>query len=73
MARAINRQDHILHLHAAAVLHAGRLLLFPADSGRGKTVLTARLLSLGCEYFSDEAVLLRRDGSCGRSPAARCR
>jgi hypothetical protein len=70
MARAINRQDHILHLHAAAVMHAGRLVLFPADSGKGKTVLTARLLSLGCEYFSDEAVLLRRDGTVRPIPGA---
>ncbi len=70
MARAINRHDHILHLHGAAVMHAGRLVLFPADSGSGKTVLTARLLSLGCEYFSDEAVLLRRDGTVRPVPGA---
>jgi len=63
MARAINRHDHVLHLHSAAVMHAGRLVLFPAGSGNGKTLLAARLLSLGCEYFSDEAVLLRRDGT----------
>jgi hypothetical protein len=41
-ARAISRQHHILHLHAAAVLHAGWLILQAAESGGGKTVLTAR-------------------------------
>lgn len=70
MARAIARHDHVLHLHAAAVGHAGRLMLLPASSGNGKTVLTARLLSLGCEYFSDEAVLLRRDGTVRPIPTA---
>lgn len=70
MGRAISRQHHILHLHAAAVLHAGRLVLLPGDSGKGKTVLTARLLSLGCRYFSDEAVLLRRDRMARPVPGA---
>ena len=70
MARAIVRHDHVLHLHAAAVAHAGHLMLLPASSGNGKTLLTARLLSLGCEYFSDEAVLLRRDGTVRPIPTA---
>lgn len=62
-ARAVRRQDHILHLHAAAVMHAGRLVMLPASSGSGKTLLTARLASLGCRYMSDETVLLLRDGT----------
>jgi hypothetical protein len=70
MARAIARHDHVLHLHAAAVAHGGRLMLLPASSGNGKTLLTARLVSLGCEYFSDEAVLLRRDGTVRPMPTA---
>jgi len=36
--------------------------MLPAGSGSGKTTLTARLLAMGCEYFSDEAVLWRRGG-----------
>jgi hypothetical protein len=70
MARAIGRKDHVLHLHSAAVLHEGRLLLLPGSSGSGKTVLTAQLLSLGAVYFSDEAVLLRRDGTVPPIPTA---
>ena len=70
MARAIARHDHVLHLHAAAVTHAGRLVLFPAASGSGKSVLTAQLLARGCGYFSDDAVLLRRDGTMRPIPVA---
>jgi hypothetical protein len=45
-------------------------MLLPASSSNGKTLLTARLLSLGCEYCSDEAVLLRRDGTVRPIPTA---
>jgi len=69
-ARAIDRHDHILHAHAAAVEHAGRLIVFPAAGGAGKTLLTARLLSLGATYFSDETALLRRDGTMRPIPTA---
>jgi hypothetical protein len=58
--RAIRRQDHILHLHAGAVVKNGTLVLLPARSGSGKTSLTARLVATGCEYFTDEVVLLER-------------
>lgn len=59
--RAIRQQDHILHLHAGAVMKNGKLVLLPAKSGSGKTTLTARLVAAGCEYFSDETVLFERD------------
>ena len=36
MARAIARHDHVLHLHAAAVAHAGRLMLLPASSAMAR-------------------------------------
>jgi len=70
MARAIGQKDHVLHLHAAAVAVDGKLIVLPAPSGNGKTLLTARLLSLGGIYFSDEAVLLRRDGTVQPIPTA---
>lgn len=57
---AIRQHDHILHLHAGAVSRDGHLVLMPAGSGSGKTSLTARLIAAGCEYFSDETVLLER-------------
>jgi hypothetical protein len=38
----------------------GDLILLPASSGSGKTSLTARLVAAGCDYFSDEVVLIER-------------
>jgi hypothetical protein len=70
MTRAIAGHDHILHLHSAAVMLGDRLVLFPAPSGSGKSLLAARLLSLGAVYFSDETVLLRRDGTVRPVPTA---
>jgi hypothetical protein len=70
MTRATAGHDHILHLHSAAVMLGDRLALFPAPSGSGKSLLTARLLSLGAQYFSDETVLLRRDGTVRPVPTA---
>ncbi|MEO8936733.1 MAG: PqqD family peptide modification chaperone [Burkholderiaceae bacterium] len=58
MSHAIARHDHMIHLHAAAVMKHGRLMLLPGKSGSGKTLLTAKLIARGVEYFSDEAVLL---------------
>jgi hypothetical protein len=70
VTRAITGHDHILHLHSAAVMLGDCLVLFPAPSGSGKSLLAARLLSLGAVYFSDEAVLLRRDGTVRPVPTA---
>lgn len=57
---ATSAQEHVLQLHAGAVVAKGALVLFPARSGKGKTTLTARLVAAGCEYFTDEVVLLER-------------
>jgi hypothetical protein len=70
MTRAIAGHDHILHLHSAAVMLGDRLVLFPAPSGSGKSLLAARLLSLGAVYFSDETVLLRCNGTVRPVPTA---
>lgn len=70
---AIRRYDHILHLHAGAVASQGRLVILPAASGSGKTSLTARLVAAGCEYFSDEVVLLERGtGRVRPAPVSLC-
>jgi hypothetical protein len=61
LAQAIRRQNHILHLHAGVVGKDGRLILLPGKSGSGKTLLTARLVASGCEYYSDEVALVERD------------
>jgi hypothetical protein len=71
--RAIRNADHILHLHAGAVVCQDRLVLLPAVSGSGKTSLTARLVAAGCEYFTDEAVLLERgSGRVRPAPLSLC-
>ena len=70
---AIRRQDHILHLHAGAVVCNGQLVLLPAPSGSGKTSLAARLMAAGCTYFSDEVVLLDSDTGLVRAvPLSLC-
>jgi hypothetical protein len=61
MSRAIQQQDHILQLHAGAVVAKGCLVLLPGAPGSGKTSLTLRLVAAGCTYVTDEAVLLARD------------
>lgn len=63
---AIEKQSHMLQLHAGAVAKDGRLVLLLAPSGSGKTTLTARLVAAGFTYFSDEVVLLDRDNECIR-------
>ncbi|QCI68483.1 PqqD family peptide modification chaperone [Phreatobacter stygius] len=45
-------------LHAAAVQIGARLILFPAATGEGKTLLAARLAAMGARIFADDAVLI---------------
>jgi len=56
----IGEHPHMLHLHSGAVALAGKLVLLPGQRGSGKTLLTARLLAAGAQYFSDEVVLIER-------------
>lgn len=70
LTRATARQKHILHLHSAAVLIEGRLALLPGQSGSGKTWLTARLMASGAAYFTDETVLVAKDGTVRPVPTA---
>lgn len=55
---AARQRDHILNLHAGAVVSQGRLIVLPTASGNGKPSLTAGLMAAGCEYFTGEVVLL---------------
>lgn len=45
-------------VHAGVVATEGRVVAFPADSGEGKSTLTATCLRAGFEYVSDEALCL---------------
>jgi hypothetical protein len=45
-------------LHAGVVATGGRAIAFPADSGGGKSTLTAACLQAGFDYVSDEALCI---------------
>jgi hypothetical protein len=48
-------------LHAGVVSTGGQVIGFPADSGGGKTTLTAACLQTGFDYVSDEALCIDVD------------
>lgn len=48
--------------HAGVVARHGRAVAFPAQSGGGKTTLTAAAVAAGFAYLSDEALCVRFDG-----------
>ena len=48
-------------LHAGVVATEGRAIAFPADSGGGKSTLTAACLQAGFDYVSDEALCIDAD------------
>jgi hypothetical protein len=47
-----------LLFHSAVLVHGGRAVLFPAETGAGKTTLTAALAAHGYGYFSDEIAII---------------
>ncbi|NED99625.1 hypothetical protein [Phytoactinopolyspora halotolerans] len=60
LASAIEESADLL-LHAGAVERAGQAVLFPGESGVGKSTLTAACLIRGFGYITDEAVALDPD------------
>ena len=52
-----------ISLHSAAVIHAGRLILFAGNSGAGKSTLLAALVTKGYKVFTDDICVLRLDPS----------
>ena len=54
------REYGFVSLHAAALAHGDRAVLFPAETGAGKTTLTLALLRAGFRLLSDDCPLLRR-------------
>lgn len=55
---AVASAQGLLLLHASAVEHDGRAVLFPAPMGSGKTTLVAGLVHRGLRYITDEAVAI---------------
>lgn len=56
--QALARTRGLLLLHASAVESDGTVVVFPGDSGSGKTTMAAALAVEGCGYVTDEAVAL---------------
>jgi hypothetical protein len=57
---SINHTNHAVH--AAALVNGGRAVLFPGQSGSGKSSLAAWLILQGWSYLTDELVFLTDDG-----------
>ncbi|MBB5786205.1 hypothetical protein [Jiangella mangrovi] len=60
---AIERSPRLL-LHAGAVARDGRAVLFPGESGTGKSTMVAACLRRGFDYLSDELVAVETDTGC---------
>jgi len=62
---ALNRQvieEYLgFALHAGVVAKQGRAIAFPADSGGGKSTLTAACIQQGFDYVSDESLCIALD------------
>jgi hypothetical protein len=57
---AVNSYDFLLNLHAGVVTKGKCAILLPAESGSGKSSLTAALTHAGFGYLSDEVGLVER-------------
>lgn len=53
------RHRGLYHVHAAGLARGARGVLFPGDTGAGKSTLTVSLIRVGWDYLSDDALLLR--------------
>lgn len=58
---ALRHSRDFAALHAAAVSRGERCVLLPAESGRGKSTLTAALAAAGFLVLGDDTVVLDRD------------
>lgn len=54
--RTVLEECRAFAVHAGVVSHQGEVVAFPAESGGGKSTLTAACLLAGSEYVSDEAL-----------------
>lgn len=58
---ALNSPDKTF-IHAGAVAHEGRTMIFPGHSFSGKTTLVAALVRAGAVYYSDEFAVFDAEG-----------
>lgn len=59
---AIDQCPHFA-VHSGVAAWPGGIVAVPAESGYGKTTLTACLVKVGFEYLSDEALIFSDDGT----------
>jgi hypothetical protein len=57
---ALSQERYLLALHAGGIARDGQAMLLVGESGIGKSVLTAAMLSEGWDYLSDDMVLLEQ-------------
>lgn len=65
---AVNAQDYFMCIHSGVVSDGDTCVMFPGESGRGKSSMTAAFVKAGFEYCSDEVALLT-EGSFEVTPA----
>lgn len=58
---ALNSPDKTF-VHAGAVAHEGRAIIFPGHSFSGKTTLVAAMVRAGATYYSDEFAVFDAEG-----------
>ena len=64
----LEEHPELLSLHGAAALFAGRLVVFPAKVGTGKSTLCGRLAADGIPIFCDDILVLTGEADdCGLS------
>jgi hypothetical protein len=56
-------EEHLL-FHAAVLEKDGTTIVFPGETGSGKTTLAAALMINGCRFFSDEIAVLNVENLC---------
>jgi hypothetical protein len=57
---AYRQCDYLIALHAAVLSVRNQCIIFPGESGAGKTTLAAALMGKGFRYLTDEVALLDR-------------
>ncbi|MCS6874610.1 MAG: hypothetical protein NZM17_08040, partial [Pyrinomonadaceae bacterium] len=62
LRREVAARSNFVFVHSGVVGWRGKAILIPGYSYKGKTTLTAELVKLGADYYSDEYAIVREDG-----------